>query len=233
MFKNIKNKKSGQTIIETLAASFVLAMGLASAVGLSVYALNTSTQITKQIIAIGLAREAIDAFKNMRDTNWLKQTTIDLDCYNYVTGANDDKCFKDWQHANNGFDIRPPTPDKSLILFTNNASGSLFWEFRQKQANNAVWGLNFDPNVNSVGFGGYYYSDASGSATGSSDYYRQVTITEDSSTQPYNQTGFSRLKVNVKVWWKDRRCPSANVWAAGNKCSVEMDTYLTNWKNYQ
>ena len=57
-------------------------MGVSSAVGLAIYAFNSSSSVTKQIIATGLAREGIEAVKNMRDTNWLQQTTIDTNCYN-------------------------------------------------------------------------------------------------------------------------------------------------------
>lgn len=67
-------KQRGQTLVETLVAIFVMTMGVTAALGLANYSLNASTNVTKQLIGVGLAREGIEIAKNMRDTNWLRGT---------------------------------------------------------------------------------------------------------------------------------------------------------------
>ena len=231
----IKNKKykQGQTIIETLAAAFILVMGIASAVGLSVYSLNSSSLITKQIIGIGLAREALDAFKSMRDTNWLQQNAIDTNCYNFVSGANDTKCYSSWLGPGGGtyYKIDKLTGGKLHRLATNPASDK-FWDLKNNGDNNN-WGLDFDTDVSNSSFEGFYNINNVnvGVSNGKSDYYRTINLQEDT-TEPYNKTNFPRLHVTVQVWWKDRRCPQSAIWPGEGKCGVQMETYFTNWKNY-
>lgn len=229
-----KNQQNGQTIIETLAAAFILVMGIASAVGLSVYSLNTSSLITKQIIGIGLAREALDAFKNMRDTNWLQQNSVDTDCYNFVTGAQDEKCFKSWLGPGGGiyYKIDAVNSGKYHRLVLNPAVVTKTWEIKNN-GDNANWGLNLDTNVNSSSFQGFYsVSNVNvGVANGSSDYYRKIDLKEVS-LQPYNQDIGTRLNITVYVWWTDKRCPQVIDFPGEGKCGVKMITYLTNWKNY-
>ena len=85
----------GQTLIETMVAVFVLTMGIVAALGLANFAVSTSRNIVKQITGMGLAREGVEAIKNMRDTNWLKGTLVDT-CYNFVTLGTDGSCYTTW-----------------------------------------------------------------------------------------------------------------------------------------
>ncbi len=222
--------RSGQTLIETLVAVFMLVMGVSAAVGLAIFAFNSSTSITKQIIAIGLAREGAEAIKNMRDTNWLK-SALSSTCYNYVTLANNAKCYTTWlNQPTGGYNIAAPAAI-SLRLTLNPASSG-FWSFRSAVDK---WGLDFDPNLSCAGStcGFYIIPDIStGLTNGSSEYYRKIIITEDT-TAPYNQANLQRLKVQSQVWWTDKKCPRVQDFsAASTACRVEIDTNLTNWKDY-
>jgi type II secretory pathway pseudopilin PulG len=235
----LKTKYSGQTLIETLVALFILIMGISAAVGMAIYAFGTSSAVVKQIVATGLAREGVEAVRNMRDTNWLKQTTIDTDCYNYAdTAANNANCFKGWM---NQFYCIDPTSNNgncngvgatTMAYFLGfDASAKDPW-FLTKEATN--YGLNFDPN--NSGTGGFYTPTINGvscaSASGRADFCRKVIITEDS-TAPFNQNIGPLLKVQSQVWWADKKCPRATDYAqALPGCRVELDSYLTNWKNY-
>jgi Tfp pilus assembly protein PilV len=71
MIKHIKFQ-SGQTLIETIAAIFILTMALTAGLGLTIYVLSHSKTTLDEIVATNLAREGIDVVKNMRDTNWLE-----------------------------------------------------------------------------------------------------------------------------------------------------------------
>ncbi len=248
--ERLKSQK-GQTLIETLAAVFILVMGITAVVGLSLFAYSSSTNITKQIIATGLAREGVEAVKNMRDTNWLKITAIDNSCYNYQSGVSSPNavscpgtsqggacCYKSWlkppgaPSPDKGFDISQPGGGKSLRLTIDPSSDSEFWEVKADTNN---WGLNkdFSSDLGSAGFTGFYkVTDLNSGAThGTSDYYRKIIITEDA-TPPFNQNEFHRLKVISQVWWTDKKCPRVADWPGTGKCSVEIQSYLTNWKNY-
>jgi len=214
ILKENKASLSGQTLIETLAAIFILVMGVTAATGLAIYAFNSSTSITKQIIATGLAREGVEAVKNMRDTNWLKQSPIDTDCYNYETAATDVNCYKDWLNPTGGFNISNP-PAVGLRLGIDSASAAtspIVWAYFRTNSN---WGLDFDPgaNMGAVSFNGFYkISDISnGVANGSSEYYRQILLTEDSSGI-YNHSEYHRLIVESRVWWTDKKCPKSTSW---------------------
>src|SRR5581483_10854366 len=97
---NLKSEK-GQTIIETVAALFILVMGVGAATGLAIYALNSSTNVTKQIIGTGLAREGLEAISNMRDTNWMRNALGTAQnsngCYDYTQNqAGQASCYPHW-----------------------------------------------------------------------------------------------------------------------------------------
>jgi hypothetical protein len=249
-------EQAGQTLIETLAAIFMLTMGITAAVGLAIFALNSSTNVTSQIVGMGLAREGIEAVKNMRDSNWLKQASIDLDCYNYldVTGPNslDAKCYKDWRQKH--FCIRPTgagscngaggVTSQNYYLFTDvlelyNSTVSYqpnSDHFLDLMRDNTNYGMQLDTTA---AFHVYYRPNVTPCDT--EPYCRSITIEEESIGQ-YNITSNNgssaatvgpRLKVTSRVWWQGKKCPASSTYAgAGASCKIELVTYLTNWKNY-
>lgn len=225
----MQRAQNGQTMIETMVAIFILVMGITAAVGLAVYAFGTSTNITKQIIATGLAREGVEAVKNMRDTNWLQQSTINTDCYNYLTGNNDGNCYRNWQTQY--FDIKPDSTGSFLLRY--DPSSAAFWNLTElNPIDGNRFGLNLNEDINSIGFGGFYYHPAGGIVDGNSNYYRKIVIQENSS-QPYNSNIGPQLIVRSQVWWSDKKCPRVqNYDSANSGCRVEIQTFLTNWKNY-
>jgi type II secretory pathway pseudopilin PulG len=231
-YKQLGN--SGQTLIETVIAIFILVSGITAAVGLAIYAFSSSQNVTKQIIAVGLAREGIEAVKNMRDTNWLKIPSLDSDCYNFVTSNNDAPCYKQWMNPSGGFNYNLlPASDEKEYRLGIDPVGSLFWQLNLE---NASYGLNFDSNVSGVGFTGYYNTPNSGGVlNGSSDFYRKITLRTNGTNDdpPFDHTAPGpRLHVVVQVWWTEKKCPRVTDWPGLGKCSIELQTYLTNWKNY-
>ncbi len=239
--QNNKPKKislAGQTLIETLAALFILVMGVTAATSLAIYSFSASTSITKQIIATGLAREGMEAVKNMRDTNWLKQSPIDTNCYNFSSGATDAKCYKQWLNVNpNGFNIATTSPKVALRLgidANKAANQQILWA---NKTDNSAWGLNFDNGsaMNLASFYGFYNTGPNndGITDGSSGFYRQILLTEDNSGN-YSRDEFHRLIVESRVWWTEKKkCPKNPNWPGLGKCSVSLVTHLTNWKDYQ
>ena len=252
-------------MIETLVAIFMLVMGLSAAVGLAIYALNSSTNINKQIIAAGLAREGIEAVKNMRDTNWLQDTLVkpsqnppvcsDTGCYNYIDGCQTAQCYQRWLGTLPNGNPAPlycldPTQSSQCkgdgtsqnyylsydmtIPHPNNISTG-FWSLQTGNGGNAndAFSLQYDP-TNSANQGFYFGNGKScGSNPNPSDFCRRIIITKDSSHAPYNHDEGPLLKVQSQVWWIDKKCPRVSTYdQASPTCRIEMDNYLTNWKDY-
>jgi hypothetical protein len=234
MFSNQKKTTSwksqqGQTLIETMVAVFIMVMGITAALGLANYSLNASTGIRKGIIGMGLAREGMEAVKNMRDTNWLNGT-ISSNCYNYATLGDPAYCYRDWLNATGGFNFNMSGLSHSYRLIFD-ASTSSHWTLVNASNN---WALDNTTNP-SLGF--YTIGNPNtGLASGTSGYYRKITIAR-TTTAPFDKptaagSDVPRLTVTSQVWWTDKNCPASLDWPGANKCSIQLQTYLTNWKTY-
>lgn len=66
----MKNQK-GQTLIEVIIAVFIMIVGVVSLVSVAITYNVMSRQSSHEIIAMNLAREAAEVFRNQRDTNYL------------------------------------------------------------------------------------------------------------------------------------------------------------------
>jgi hypothetical protein len=69
---------SGQTLIELLIASAVIATGLFAASTLVFSNLRLSDRDADEIVAVNLAREGVELAKGRRDANWLASAAFDL-----------------------------------------------------------------------------------------------------------------------------------------------------------
>lgn len=220
----------GQTLIETMVAVFIMVMGITAALGLANYSLNASTSIRKQIIAMGLAREGLEAVKNMRDTNWL-QGQLQNNCHNFVTGTANANCYHDWLNNTSGgynFGLSSAPVNYRLNFNGTSSSANGYWTLSPQLGN--AWALDTSTDMTR----GFYVSNAGPS--GSSGFYRQITITPDVSAPFNHQTASSydwqRLLVQARVWWTDKNCQASSTWPGANRCSIQLQTYLTNWKTY-
>jgi type II secretory pathway pseudopilin PulG len=250
MKKNSQNKINslGQTLIETLAAAFILTMGITASVGLAIYALNTSTGIVKQIIATGLAREGIEAVRNMRDTNWLQDTLVANSCYDFTStpvGNMTASCYLNWLGKNGAggppYCINPSngnscnggdSVDSYNLGFDSTAQN--IWSLKKSGSS---FGLNFnDPALAATWQTSGFYANPNGgvSCVGSnSGYCRKIVISKLTSPAAFNQNTGPLLEVQSEVWWVDKKCPKASDFASASvTCRIELDTYLTNWKNF-
>ena len=235
---NLFNNQAGQTLVETLVAALVLTMGISAAVGLSIFALGATTSITKQLVAIGLAREGIEAVKNMRDSNWLSTTLAD-DCYDFYSNTNTAYCYPGWldggasagEEGPYNIDPNGGTRSFALRMITNNPK---HWNlFPSPLVGNSRFGLDYSPE--NLQFGLYASSMAPEAVSATnSKIGRAITISAVGGTFPPfdNVTLGPRIHVKVDVWWADKRCPVSNGIPASSRCKVTLETYLTNWRNY-
>jgi len=61
----------GQTLIELMAAIFVITTGLLGVLGLTTANVRSETMAVTRLTAFNLAREGVELARNMRDSNWL------------------------------------------------------------------------------------------------------------------------------------------------------------------
>jgi type II secretory pathway pseudopilin PulG len=205
-----KPEQLGQTLIETLVAIFILTTGLITAITLGIYSFNSTDNSSKQIVATALARQGVEAVKNIRDSNWLSDPLVDC---SGTMGANQ-SCHPNWQ---GGGANRLSTGDYAVDF--NFLGGTDGWTMSRSPAN---FSLNYDPST------GQYHNGGSGAP---SIYSRDVNIAEDSSA-PYTVAN-PKLVVTSTVWWSGRACPvTASPDTLPASCKTSLQMYLTNWKNY-
>lgn len=66
----IKNR--GETIVEVLIAVVISTMVLTATFALLNQSISTNVNVRNRVIALNIAREGVEAVRNIRDTNWLK-----------------------------------------------------------------------------------------------------------------------------------------------------------------
>lgn len=223
--------QQGQTLIETLVASFILVMGISAALTLAVFSLSATDKIKQEAIAMGLAREGLEVVKNMRDTNWLKGT-ISSTCYNFANSSAQAFCYSDWLNAPGGYNIDPrstttsTTDESANYTLVFNGTNTLPWSLVKT---NSDFGLNANTTIPST-VTTVYYNGGVGvtSANSDSGFSRKITLST-STFAPFNHTDTgARLKVSSKVWWKGKGCIVVS--GEPTNCFVVLETYLTNWR---
>ncbi|MCF7812213.1 hypothetical protein K9M59_01265 [Candidatus Gracilibacteria bacterium] len=68
----LKTKSRGESIAEILVSTAILVIILTSVFGLISQGMKTTINIENRVRAINIAREGIEAVRNIRDTNWLQ-----------------------------------------------------------------------------------------------------------------------------------------------------------------
>jgi prepilin-type N-terminal cleavage/methylation domain-containing protein len=115
---NIKNKRKGFTLLETVVAIFILLISITGPMVVAQNGLRTAFISRDQISAFFLAQDAIEYIKNVKDTNGVSRIEDELSSDNWLNGLND--CFD-----NNGcqidsyvgetFDCSPASPSNGCL----------------------------------------------------------------------------------------------------------------------
>ncbi len=223
-YSSLSRNQNGQTLIETLVAAFILVMGISAALGLASYSLKATTNIRQQTVALGLAREGIEVVKNMRDTNWLKGT-LTANCHDFLVGSETPEqaqCYRDWLNQAGGYEI-----SEGSHVLDFNIGNALPWSLGP----GGSYGLDIsdDPSVSGV----LYEPGA-----GDSGFSRKIIVEKegddpDEDIDPYTEPfPGPRLKVTSIAWWVSNSCPPNDDAQRGDPCTVVLETYLTNWRNF-
>jgi len=202
-------KEKGQTLIETVVALFVLTTGLTAGLSLAIYSFSTTTEISRKIIATGLAREGIEVARRQRDSNWLAGTLSD---------CGGQFCYATWlTNPNNTAPAAGVGNEYRMIFDPAGVSGK--WVL-------SAAGPATDFRLYLHSGTGYLHTASSNP----SPYFRKITMVNVDSSNPYSATS-PLVMARSTVWWWDRGCPEATDPAATH-CKVITEEYLTNWKNY-
>ena len=73
----------GETLAETIIALSILAIGITIASTVIMNSMRNLTNAKNRVIAINIAREGIEAVRNIRDTNWLFFSDKRRQCWNH------------------------------------------------------------------------------------------------------------------------------------------------------
>ncbi len=65
-------RQRGESLLEVIIAVSILATIMVSVFSLLIRGASTNVNVTNRVVAINVAREGMEAVRNIRDTNWLK-----------------------------------------------------------------------------------------------------------------------------------------------------------------
>lgn len=221
MAKSIQNQ-SGQSLIETIGAIFILTMALTTALGLAVYALSRSAISQQEIIATNLAREGIDVVRAMRDSNWLASDTKGASwALSSCSDIGDKLCYpKVYMKV-------PPINEYDLT------AGNFRPNF---DTNSETWTLNTNGDYDLyLQIGGTY----SANPVGSSVYARMINIgfNQISPCAPSCSDANKEMVIKSVVAWRGKNCASFNptddLLTVNSSCKIVTEEHLTNWKDYR
>lgn len=221
---------SGQSLIETVVAIFVLTTGLSSGLALAIFSFSAASEVTDKIVATGLAREGIETIRRMRDTNWLVAKTAGK-----LAGCSDlgsaQSCYTTW--LTERYDIRDQNPDPNpdtggsvyRVLFYPNTSGNKLIPLLSSPTD--------DYRLYAQTGGGLSHTSSSNLTR----FYRKIEIVyTDTGTDPDSPYSLTSPLVLVRstVWWVGRRCPQLDYLndPSDTTCRIITEEYLTNWRNY-
>lgn len=220
----MKHSLLGTSIIEAIIVLLVIVTWITWVYGLLTSSQKLADSTSKRIEAIQIARDGLEAFTNIRDTNWTLFSADYENCWNVLNY--DRNCI--WS-SNANFDISH-TASQWLILFKNINN-----QFTISQQNHPSWIDDYSDPLYRNSFGvqklnGFYTQDWWVLYwVNSVPYYtREIRLNYIDSTWnfvwPMNSNN-NAMQVTVIVQWNDlaRQVPQ----------KLEMSTILTNWKSKQ
>ena len=204
--------QSGQSLIETIMAIFILTTGLSSGLALAVFSFGAASDISEKIVATGLAREGVEGVRRRRDSNWIAGSLGS--CSGLGTGQ---QCYSTW--LTQSYNITGSTGGIAERLVFNPTT------------NGPKWNLDFgtDYRLYQQLDGGLNHSSA-GTQT---HFFRKITLIYYSTSFPYDATS-PLVLVRSAVWWHGKRCAAITDLTdpSQTNCKIITEEYLTNWRTY-
>lgn len=76
--------------MEVLISIFIITMGMTGSAMLIISAIHINSVNADRIVGLNLAREGIEAVRNIRDTNWMTWSANIRECWNFMNDTNGD-----------------------------------------------------------------------------------------------------------------------------------------------
>ena len=190
---------AAETLAEVIIAITVLSLGTGSATILVLTSVNATVSGENRLVAYNLAREGVEAVRNIRDTNWLRFPGDRDQCWDTYNLVNPTLC------AITVNKLRGPDPFIVSPDFTT-SNAYFTWNISATSAP-ADWKL-YTIDINSTDPGGTFYThDSLFTGAIESPFSRTITIvkTPGSSTVP------ARMLVTATVSWEERGVPRSVV----------------------
>lgn len=208
MMHIFNRKHRGETIIEVLVATLIFAIVVVSTFVAISHAFSSSSNIHHRLQALNMAREGIEAVRNIRDTNWLKYSGDRRGKWMCIDTASTD-CG-----ATLGTD---PT------YFTIDYDGTNQRYYLEKMDGAASATLDVEGTLDDFAPYQLYWDDTNSRTTHASTgndpliFYRQIELEEELNYAcSGNQCDEKRAHVVSRVQWFDGRAPR----------SITLETYL-------
>lgn len=207
-------KQRGDTILEVVIATAILSTVMVATFDILQRAVDTNLNIKNRVIALNIAREGIEATRNIRDTNWLKYSGDRRGKWLCHDRVPPDQNFPD------ACDPSGTPPGDQLKLadatyYTIDFSSGRYYlvettmqsdiDFLQNQPNRETFRLYLTPTAPQR----YTHEDSGNTET---PFYRQIYLDIEN---PYDSTApsfcngddptcnQSRLKVISRVYWQE------------------------------
>lgn len=208
------NRRRGESLLEVIIAVSILSTIMVSVFSLIIRGASTNTNVTNRVVAINVAREGVEAVRNIRDTNWLKYSGDRRGkwlCYD--TTSNPNACEDNNDPVISVGNYTVDFNDGEGRYFLNLENTTLMTDKDVLPAED--FRLYADAGVSDR----FLHSATGGEIT---KYYRQVRLVPEidagvsgacaSAGCPIN----SRLLVSVRVQWQEE----------GSVRRLDMETYL-------
>jgi Tfp pilus assembly protein PilV len=219
-------RQAGQSLIETIAAIFILSTALTAGLGMAIYALNAADVSQNEVIASNLAREGVDVARMFRDSNWLYGATQGQPVV--CADIGNQPCYPNAFTTPNNFNLTTAAAQSNQWRYVFDPS-TRTWS--KDSSTNYLLCLQPD--------GTYRHNTATVTCT-SAQFGRRIMLSVRTGTAfGYSTTDLDNAEVIIQsiVQWNGKGCPSLTSSTVINntpaKCKTIVEERLTNWKDYR
>lgn len=219
----MKYSLKATSIIEAIIVLLVVVTGITGVYWLLISSQKLADSTSQRIEAIQIARDWLEAFTNIRDTNWILYAADYENCWNTLNY--DSSCI--WT-TGNATDINHGT-NEGLIIYRDTEN-----KFRLWLESYSAWESYKDPTYRDsfeIQKENWFYTQSWGTlywVWTDPFYTREIQLdykNNDGTSAWPGASDRNMLEVNVIVQWNDR--------ARQEPQRLKMSTLLTNWKAKQ
>lgn len=202
----MKTSKKATSIIEAMVVMLIIITWVVWMYNIYFSSQRLSDTTKNRVQAIEIAREGLEAMKNIRDTNWLLFWADKDNCWN-VLNYNPDCVWADWN-------------DITAWSYTISPDSNNRWGLESKSNRANIWDYSdsdYRKNFQVYKDNNWFYTQESWE-TVSPLFTREIKI-----RYPSWDSNSDKMKVTSLVSWADS--------SSSNVHKVEFDLDLSNWEN--